>query len=160
MTRPSAQLTLPDLELAAAKVPTGLWVMLSHLEQSFVAALLADPKMEQKAAYIKAGGAVRGAKQGAHRMARYPHVKAAIECAQAERIARTLVDADFIVTEGVEVLRGAKLDKQWAAATGSLTLLAKIQGLLTDKLRVDFRDVSQLTDAELEAEAQALGLEK
>jgi len=64
------------------------------------------------------------------------------------------------VTEGVEVLRGAKIDKQWVAATGSLTLLAKIQGLLTDKLRVDFRDVSQLTDAELEAEAQAMGLEK
>jgi hypothetical protein len=99
MTRPSAQLTLPDLELAAAKVPTGLWVMLSHLEQSFVAALLADPKMEQKAAYLKAGGAVRGAKQGAHRMAQRPHVKAAIECAMAERAERAEVTVDRVLRE-------------------------------------------------------------
>ena len=157
---PPPQLSLEALTATAARVPAGLWTALSHREQLFVAHLLIDPKMEHRAAAEAAGAPTKSSMQSGSRMAARPHVRAALECALAERIARTLVDADFIVTEAVEVLRGAKGDKEWGAANGSLTLLARIQGLLNDKLRVDFRDVSQLSDAELEAEAQAMGLEK
>jgi hypothetical protein len=89
-----------------------------------------------------------------------PAWRAAIDATQEARVKRTLVDADFVITNAVDVLEGAKTDREWSAANGSLTLLARHLGMLTDKVKVDFRDVTQLSDDELEAEARALGIEK
>ena len=123
-------------------------------EQAFVAALLADPMLNQTAAAIAAGYSPRSARTHASSMMTQANIARAVREAQGERIARTKVDADYVLTEAVAIMQGAKHGKEWSAATGALTLVAKLQGLLTDKVRVDFRDVSAMSDEELESLAR------
>ena len=157
---PTPQLDLALLDAARAKVPAGIWTALNHRQQLFVAALLADPKQNHAEAARTAGYAPKYAKVRGFQLLKLPLVKAALAVAVAERIERTQVDADFVITQTTEVLKGAKDDREWGAANGSLTLLARHLGMLTDKVKVDFRDVSALSDEELEAEARALGVAK
>ena len=127
---------------------------LSAREQMFVAALLADPALNQTNAALAAGYSPHTARsQGSDLMTR-ANVARAVREAQGERIERTKVDADFVLTEAVEIMQGAKHGKEWSAATGALTLVAKLQGLFTDKVRVDFRDVGAMSDEELESLAR------
>lgn len=131
---------------------------LSAREQMFVAALLADREMNQTNAAIAAGYSPRTAKSVGSEVANRPHVKAAIETAQAKRRARLQVDGDWIVRRAVTTYRKAHEAGDYSPAVSALTLIGKLQGLLADRLKVDLRDVSKMSDAELEAEAKTLGL--
>jgi len=154
----SPQLTLDVLAAARRDVGSAAWLALDHREQLFVAAYLATPDLNASEAARMSGHPPRSAKQRAHEIMERPQVKTAIADAMNARTKRTMVDADYVVTKAVEATEGAQTDREWSAMNGSLTLLARHLGMLTDKLKVDFRDVSTLSDEELEAEAKALGL--
>lgn len=149
--RPSA-VSVASMDAAKGTMPAALWDALSIREQNFVAALLADPKMRYTEAALQAGLSPKSPGQVGEKMAKRPHVAAAIAAAQVARRERTEIDADWVIAEAVETYRDARKASQFGAATTTLTLIAKMQGLLTDRLRIDGRmDLTRMSDEELAA---------
>lgn len=86
--------------------------------------------MSQNAIYIEAS-----------RLMDHPNVALRVgalkQAVVAEVIAKRAWDLDKLVTEATTNMVGAREDKQWSAANGSLTIIGKATGLLIDKVDVD-----------------------
>lgn len=135
---------------ARGRMPAALWDALSHREQNFVAALLADPKMRASEAAKASGLSPKSPDSAGAKMLSRKHVKAAIAAAQTARRERTEIDADWVITEAVGTYQDARASSQFGAATTTLSLIAKMQGLLTDRIRIDGAlNVQQMSDEEL-----------
>lgn len=131
------QLALPDLDAAATKVPSGLWATLTHKEQCFVAAMLADPRRTQVEAARIAGISERRAKTGGgSEMANRPQVKAALACAREEVIATAKRDGEAVIALLWDNAEAAKEDGQYAASTQAASVLAKVYGLAEKRVRL------------------------
>lgn len=156
---------------------------LSKRQQKFVEELLADPKMRQTEAAIKAGFSKKNADSIAARLVKRPAVKAAIEAAMAARAERTKITADYVLenlTEIVErcmqrapvmVRMGRHLvqmtDEEgrhvWkfdaAGSTTALGLIGRHLGMFNDKLEVTDgeRPLLDLSDEELIKKARGDG---
>lgn len=90
-----SQISFADLDAARARVPSGAWAALSHLEQLFVAAYLLTLSTTEAAR--RAGYSLRSAKQRGHECFHRPRVQVAITAAMTERVDRTLIDADQVL---------------------------------------------------------------
>lgn len=75
---------------------------LTDLQQRFAAEMAADPR-NATAAYIRAGGAVKTAKQCAHDLLKKPQIRAAIAEAQRESLERTGLSADMLLLANYEI---------------------------------------------------------
>src|SRR5688572_29144302 len=104
-------------------MPASAWLALSHGEQLFVAALLADPQMRQSAAALSSGAcsAPSRARKTGYEIAQRPHVKAAIARAVETRAKRLQLTQDWVLDRLRENVDRAMQAEQVRDRTGKLT---------------------------------------
>lgn len=131
-----AQLDIPTLDAARARIPDGLWAVLSVREQGFVAALVANPTMTHRDAAIVAGYPKKSAKQVGYELANRPKVRAALLGVRAEAAAQATRDAQGVITLLWQNAEDARKAKEYAPSNQAAATLAKVYGLLEKRVRL------------------------
>jgi len=122
-TPPDAeQLTFAEIEAARADIPHALFSTLDHREQLFVAAYLADPRMNGAAAARRAGYAPGRANRTAHQKLNDERIQGALEAAKQARLERLKFEQDEVLRELAVLIRSDVRDFEVDEATGKLTL--------------------------------------
>lgn len=124
-------------------------------------------------AAIRAGYSPRTAGSQASRLLRDVNIAAQVVEKQEAIQQQAIVDATYVLTSLKNIAERCQqaepvLDRDGeptgeyrfdaAGANRAVELLGKTMGLFTDKLKIDLADLREKSDAELEAEAKALGL--
>lgn len=94
-----AQLTIAEIDAVRADIPHAVFSTLDHREQLFVAAYLADPRMNGAEAARRAGYAKGRANRTAHQKLNDPRIVAALDAAKAARLERLKFQQDDVLRE-------------------------------------------------------------
>lgn len=103
----------------------------TELRKRFADEYLKD--LNGAAAWVRAGGTVKGAKQGAYRALNCPLVQKYLQEKMDKRSIRTQIDADEVLLDIRRVGTKAEDAKDWGNALRSLELQGKHLKLFTDK---------------------------
>jgi phage terminase small subunit len=139
--------------------------------EQFVREYLKDGNATQAA--LRAGYSPKSAHSQGARLLKNVEISARLASLERKAEEKAIVDAAYVLTSLKNIAERCQqaepvLDREGnetgeyrfdsVGANRSLDLLGKYLGLFTDKLKVDFADVTSKTDAELEAEAKAMGM--
>lgn len=112
------------------------------------------------AAATRAGYSPKTAKEQASRLLTNAHVRARVDQLLAEHRERLSVDIDSLTEMLVDDRQLAHDNKQAGAAVSATEKIAKLHGLMSERLKVDVNvNFSDMSDAELDAECDRQELE-
>ncbi|HET8772008.1 MAG TPA: hypothetical protein VFM71_13565, partial [Gemmatimonadaceae bacterium] len=97
-------------------------------------------------------------KQTAHEWLKDPRVQEALTAARQSIAETATLDAAYVLRRLGENDQAAFREKDYGASNGALSLLGKALGVYVDRVKIDFRDVRELSDEELDEQARTLGL--
>jgi len=124
---------------------------LTPKQAAFIQEYLIDLNATQAA--IRAGYSKKTAYQMGAENLRKPQIMAAIKVAQGKRAEKTEVSAAWVLESLVNVANRCMGEEHYnaAAASRALELVGKHLGMFVERKQIDVRDLSKLSDAELQA---------
>jgi phage terminase small subunit len=129
---------------------------MTQKQQRFVQEYCVDVNATQAA--IRAGYSARSAGSiGAENLTK-PEIASAISAVLARTAAKLELSKEWVLRELISTVAAAKEAGQFAASNKALELLGRQLGCFSDRLDLDFTDLSSISDAELERRRRELGI--